>query len=140
MGWGRCTLYFAGADFEPDAFLAGTPLTPSDLYRRGEPRYRPDNEKLWEQSGIGFDISEATTVDEQAADAIQFLRVHSESFGRLAALESVEERWLTIAYECRLNHATVAVQKDYVPFELCRLTGEFAINIQLMLYPSGFWD
>ena len=135
-----CVLRAAGADFEPDVFLADSALPPTKVYRIGEPRLprsKPDGPKH-DTSGITFSVSDAPWSDlsAQIADAETFLEAHRTEIERLASAYGVSDLVLDFPVELRVDGASVFAQFDRFPASLVRLAGQLGLALELSIYPS----
>jgi hypothetical protein len=101
-----CVLRAKGVNFAVDEFLAGSPLKPIAIFRRGElPRYgdsQPDGPKP-SFSGFNLSASDAdfSEVQLQIANAIHFLEQNQAELARLVAFPGVEDVYLDFGIEER---------------------------------------
>lgn len=128
-----CVLRVAGAEFDPDAFLATTSLVPHDVYRKGEPRGRSG--KTREKSGLTVLVSDAGGNDfrRQSQDALNFLEKNGTAISRLHSQPGVEH--LTLDFGVYATHDFV---KSYsLPAALIRLAGNLGLEVELTIYVSS---
>ena len=124
-----------GDDFDVDAFLAGCTLPVCEVKRRGE-RVFPagrSNPRRHDQSGVHV-VASAADFDQfprQVREATAFLLEHAEQVRRLCEWPGVEDARLDFGVERR----DVAVQCDYLPPDLIRVTGQLGLGIELSQYP-----
>ena len=127
-------LRIRGAEFDPDAALAGSPLAgiADRVFHRGEPRFR---NKRHEISGVQFVASNAEMeeFDRQIDEATAFLRTHREEIRRLAAAPGVEDATLDFG----ICWQDVVFQFDYLPPSLVRLAGELGLGLEISHYPCS---
>ena len=132
-----CPLRIVGKDFDVDAFLAKTKLTPEGKFYRGGPRYksRPEGEKL-ERSGLAIMASEADfgDLDKQVEDVIAFLTAHKSQLALIAETPGIEHAWLDFGIHSRIGKDNVSVQVDVFSPELVKLAGELGLAIMLSNY------
>lgn len=136
-----CVLRAAGADFEPAAFLEGSSLEPTKVYKKGQPRLprsAPDGPKH-DTSGITVAVSDAAWSDlpAQVADAERFLETHQTEIERLARAPGIAELALDFPIELRIDGASVVAQFDRFPASLVGLAGQLGLALELSIYPSS---
>jgi len=134
-----CVLRASGPDFDPDAFLESSILSPTKVWYRGEPRLprtRPDGPVV-ETSGLNVAVSDAEWSDlpAQVEDAERFLAFQRVELERLAATPGVSDLVLDFPIELRIGGSIVA-QFDRFPASLVRLAGELGLALELSLYPA----
>ncbi len=131
-----CVLRAFGSDFDPDEFLKGSPLSPSKVWRKGEPRVSigRSRSRVQDTSGMNVTVSDANVGDfqEQVRDAIGFLHSNKGELARLVAFPGIEEIVLDFAASWGKD---VVTQTDYLPPELIRLAGELGLGIEISHYP-----
>jgi hypothetical protein len=140
-----CVLRAVGAEFEVDAFLRCSRLSPLKVWRRGErlgSRSGPEQvliehdapEKKYGQSGFAVVASAASFRDpvRQASDATYFLRRHEPALAQLAHCPGVEAILLDFGIEDR----PVEQQTNYFPPELLNLMGRLNIGLVVTRYPE----
>lgn len=130
-----CILRASGTDFDVDAFVAGSALTPHSIWRRGGSRYpqaSPGGDRH-DTSGLRILVSKAEFSDLslQVADAVEFLQQHHDAVGALAANEGV-------TYAC-LDFGAEMSPPDWASFtfppELLSLAGAAGVAVCLSVYP-----
>lgn len=136
-----CVLRAAGAEFEPDAFLEGSSLEPTKVYRKGEPRLprsKPGGPSH-DTSGLIVAVSDAAWSDlpGQVADAERFLKAHKAEIQRLAHAPSVTDLVLDFPIELRIDGSSIVAQFDRFPAPLVGLAGQLGLALELSFYPSS---
>jgi hypothetical protein len=131
-----CILRVFGSTFVPTEFLKDSALSPSKVWRKGEPRLvgkRAGND-IEDTSGMNVVVSNADVGDfrQQARDAIVFLHGNKSDLLRLISLPGVEEVGLDFAVAWPEG---VVTHTDYLPPELIRLAGELGLAIEVSHYP-----
>ena len=132
-----CVLRAKGVNFAVDEFLAGSPLKPMAIFRRGElPRYgdsQPDGPKP-SFSGFNLSASDAdfSEVQLQIANAIHFLEQNQAELARLVAFPGVESVYLDFGIEER----NVAAQTECFPPKLLSILGKLGVWLEFTLYPG----
>ena len=140
-----CVLRAVGAEFEVDAFLRCSRLSPLKVWRRGDrlgSRTAPEQllieheiaEKKYGQSGFAVVASAASFRDpvRQATDAACFLRRHEIALSQLAHCPGIEAILLDFGIEDR----PVEQQTNYFPPELLDLMGRLNIGLVVTRYPE----
>lgn len=132
-----CILRASGTNFDADAFVATSTLTPHSIWRRGDPRYpqaRPDGERHV-TSGLRILVSTAEFADPalQIADAVEFLRQHRDAVRALAASEGVTSVLLDFGAEI----SPPGRASFTFPPELLSLAGAAGVAVCLSVYPVG---
>jgi hypothetical protein len=133
-----CVFQVAGTLFDPDPFLRNSSLSPYSIWHAGEPvaKVGPRANRNHEWSGFRCDVSDVDgDLSLQIQDAMKFLEKHQPDLEKLATDTTVEERRLNFGFDCRLGVGDVAVQGEWLPVDLLRLTGEFRVGIALSIYP-----
>ncbi len=131
-----CVLRADGAQFDVDAFLAGSTLSPCTIYRRGEPRLKGGRvAQRRGGSGLHVTVSDASWSDlaAQAADAERFLREHHDEITRLRTFPGVDGLGLDFAIESRIGKDAVA-QFERFPASLVAAAGALGLDLELSLY------
>ena len=136
-----CVLRACGAEFDPDAFLEGSSLEPTKVYKRGEPRLprsRPDGPR-YAESGITISISDASWSDlhAQVADAERFLVEHRAELQRLGRASGVASITLDFPIELRIDGTSTIAQFDRFPASLVALAGQLGLALELSIYPTS---
>jgi hypothetical protein len=121
-----------GSDFAVDKFLQQSTLTPNSVWRRGESRL---GKRVHEGFGFSMVVSEAdmSNPPQQVEDAIAFLKANQIELKQLQNFPGIERIYLDFGIEDR----DVAVQCDYFPPELLRLSGNLNIGIEVTRYPQA---
>lgn len=126
-----------GLVFDVDAFLAGCTLPVCAVKRRGEPVFAASqlDGRKHKQSGVHVVASDADLgeLPRQIAEATAFLRAEAGQVRRLCEWPGVEGVTLDFGVERR----DVAVQCDFLPPDLVRLTGSLGLGIELSQYPAA---
>lgn len=129
-----CVLRAFGREFDPDQFLQGATVSPSKVWRKGEPRIGPLHGKVQDNSGLNVTVSSAAIGDleQQTRDAVGFLRNNKQELARLVAFRGLERAGLDFAVEWSKGAAT---QTDCLSRELIGLAGELGLDIEVSHYP-----
>ena len=131
-----CVLRASGSAFEPDAFLKGSTLSPSKVWRKGEarPRIGQMDGTTRSASGINVAVSNADFSDlrQQVQDAIGFLQSNRIELVPLTSFPGVEDVSLDFGIVWRHD---VLTQTDSLPSELVRLAGELRLGVEISHYP-----
>lgn len=130
-----CILRAGGTDFDVDAFVATSALTPHSIWRRGEPRSphaNPDGERH-DTSGLRILVSKAEFSDlgQQIADAIEYLRQHQDAIRALSSKDGVASATLDFGAEV----SPPGWSSFTFPPELLSLTGAVGVAVCLSVYP-----
>lgn len=133
-----CTLRARGVDFDVDAFLKTTSLTPSLVFRKGDPRRAnsaPDGPK-YEKSGVCIGTSDAEWSDlpAQVAETERFLLTHQEAIQSLGNMPGIEDFLLDFPIELRADGVKIAVQTDLFPSSLVRIAATMGLGLALSIY------
>jgi len=133
-----CVLRAYGSEFDPDDFLSGSELSPSSVFRRGEPQAPelPDG-PFHDISGLHFSVSEAewTSLTGQVRDAEQFLITHKTELLRLVTFPGLERVSLDFPLDLRISQMTW-MQSDTFPASLAKLAGEIGLDLEFSIYRS----
>jgi hypothetical protein len=124
-----CVLRVSGDVFQSDDFLAGSSLTPCNVFRKGEPKAK---ERVWETSGITISVSDASGDDfvEQIKDAIRFLRVNENELARLRDHPGLE----AMSLDFGVNRKGGFLQSSFFPPDLVSLAASLGVGIELSIY------
>ena len=130
-----CVLKAEGEDFQVEAFLEGTDLIPSGIFRRGEPQFprtQPKGE-VWDSSRIVIDIDRRgfDNLQEQITAATAYLKENEREIRRLCKFPGVEYVYLDFGVRHREEPV---VECNYFPPELLYLAGKLGIGIELSQY------
>lgn len=128
-----CVLRAIGQDFDPDSFLADSPLSGAAAFRRGEPAgpgLEEDKRRL--ASGFNVTVSRAgfDDLDAQVRDAVKFLRSHEDELRRLSGYPGVEE----VCIDFGIRHRDEPAQTDVFPAELLWQAGALDIDLVVTYY------
>ena len=130
-----CLIRAGGADFDVDAFVSMSVLTPHSIWRRGEPRFPQANPSVKRHgtSGLRILVSQAEFSDlgRQIADAIDFLRQRHDAVRSLAATAGVTSVVLDFGTEISLPSWSTFT----FPPELLSLAGSAGVAVCLSVYP-----
>lgn len=124
------TLVFGGPDFDPEAFLSGSPLAAvvDHVVRRGTPLR--DGRPAYE-SWIEFnDIHEGTYPLDAFTEALDFLQSHHDEFLRLSSFPGVATRTLNFfgdAETCTM---------DIEPARIA-LLHQLSLHLSICPYPNA---
>ena len=133
-----CVLRVAGKQLDVDRHLAVSGLTADRVFRAGEPRWisQPDG-KRYEMSGFTVEVSRGSwsNLDEQARDAIGFLKRHEAPLSKLRAAPDVEDMRLDFRVDLRIDRQKVMAQFDYFPPELVSRAGALGLGLEISIYP-----
>ena len=129
-----CLLKAEGTDFQVDAFLEGTDLIPSGLFRKGEPKFprTQPNGEVWDSSRIVIDIDRRgfDNLQEQIAAATAYLKEHEREIARLCTFSGVEHVYLDFG----IRQRDEPVECNYFSPKLVSLAGNLGIGIELFQY------
>ncbi len=130
-----CLIRAGGADFDVDAFVSTSVLTPHSIWRRGEPRFpqaNPGGERHG-TSGLRILVSRAEFSDlgRQIEDAIEFLRQRHDAVRSLAASAGVTSVILDFGAEI----SPPGWSTFTLPPELLSRAGSAGVSICLSVYP-----
>ncbi len=130
-----CILFFIGPDADVAQLLALSPVEPISAWRRGEPLSSRPNSRLAATSGINLQISDAEfeELEEQQADAIQFLNDHCPALQAMRKVEGVESACVDFGIAMR----SVIVQSDTFPAELIAALAKVGCSLDLTQFPTG---
>ena len=103
----NCFRVFAlGEEFDVDAFISTSQLTPTLIWRRGEPK-KPGSRSLYPTSGVAYDLGEGSTIPflKQEAIALSFLKANRDELKSLGEFPGVTHFTLGLQYskEARRN-------------------------------------
>ena len=119
---------------EVDAFLEGSDLIPSGVFRKGEPQFpkTQPNGGVWDSSRIVIDIDRRgfDNLQEQIAAAIAYLTEHEREIDRLCKFSGVEQVYLDFG----IRQRDEPVECNYFSPELLSLSGKLGIGIELSQY------
>ncbi len=133
-----CYFRVAGTEFDPDVFLASTPLDAYSVWHVGEPlaKVGPRASQFRDSSGFACDVSSVDRdLDGQLQDAIAFLSANRADLARLDNDPAIQDRRLAFGYDCRLDDDNVAVQGEWLPVDFLQLVAELKIGVALLLFP-----
>ncbi len=130
-----CVLRAAGRDFDADAFLAGSPLCPCVVYRRGEPRGRRSG-RMEEASGFKVDVGPPAgdAIAAQIRDATAFVEAHRDELARLAGWPGVESVTLDFGWSFSGDHPA---QFAHLPPEFLAACGALRVGIEVSVYATS---
>jgi hypothetical protein len=122
-----CVLRAVGAEFDPDAYLAGSPFPRAASYRVGA---RGAEERT--VAGFNVTVSEKgfRDLDAQIEDAIEFLDQHEDELRRLGRFPGVQEVELEFGIEWR----DASPQTDAFPPDLLWRAGALDIGLRVTHY------
>jgi hypothetical protein len=133
-----CVLRVSGKKFDPERYLASSPLKPYAVFRVGEPRSssRPSG-KTHDVSGFKVDVSRHSgdNLVGQVADAIAFLKKQKQTLTTLQAIPEVEDIRLDFPVDLRIDRESVFAQFDYFPPTLVSLAGALRCGLEMSIYP-----
>ncbi len=129
-----CVLRAAGKDFDVDAFLAKSKLSPCAVFRKGQPKGSDPKSKKLRYSAININVSNASfkNFKKQVKDAIKFLEENNTEIKRLARTKGLDG---TPELDFGVEHQNVFVQSDCFPAELVSLAGKLGLGLMLSQYP-----
>ena len=134
-----CVLHITGKDFDPEAILPQMSVRPYAVFRRGDKQCpeMPARARSYDGGGFKCDVSSADgDLRAEAEDAVMFLRRYYDDLRRLAAIPTIESRYLDFGYYLRLDGDRCLVQSDELSVTLLKLCAELGIGIMLSLYPA----
>jgi hypothetical protein len=122
-----------GASFDVDAFLKDSRLSPSRVWRIGEPSSRSGASPN-RSSGLTVAVSEAemSNLSHQIQETVAFLQSHVDELARLVAFAGVDEIGIDFAVSWRDD---VVTQTDSLSAELVGLAGRLGLGIDISHYP-----
>jgi hypothetical protein len=134
-----CVLRVSGKKFDPARFLASSRLKPYSVFRVGEPRFasQPKGE-THDVSGFKVDVSRRSwdNLAGQVADAIAFLKKHTQTLAKLRSIPEVEDIRLDFPLlDLRIDREKVFAQFDYFPPALVSLAGALHCGLEMSIYP-----
>jgi hypothetical protein len=133
-----CVLRVTGRQLDVDQHLAASGLTADKVFHAGEPRWmsQPNGERH-EVSGFTVEVSRGSwsRLDDQANDAISFLKQHEDAIARVGADPAVEDMRLDFRVNLRIDRQTVMAQFDYFPPELVARAGALGLGLEISIYP-----
>jgi len=133
-----CILRVTGKQLEVDRHLAVSGLIPDIVFRAGEPRSMAQPAgKRYEVSGFTVEVSRGSwsSLDDQANDAIGFLKQHESALSSLRAAPDVEDMRLDFRVNLRIDRKTVMAQFDYFRPELVSRAGGLGLGLEISIYP-----
>ncbi len=91
--------------------------------------------QLCEKHRIVFNVSdrEWNEFNEQVNDAISFLEKYNTELKKLFSTHSISDAYLDFPLRSKLD-GNIAVQNEYIPRELTKLTGKLNIGICMAVY------
>jgi hypothetical protein len=131
-----CVLRVWGTDLDIDTLLATLPLTPQNVFRKGEPRFKRKPEgRLSSGSGANFDVSAAgfPQLDRQVTDATHFLAANREPLQQLREFPGVDGVTLDFAAEIDPERFPCSFA---FPNALLVLAAALGISLELSIYPT----
>jgi ribosome-associated translation inhibitor RaiA len=130
-----CILTFIGPDADVEQLLALSPVEPVSVWRRGEPLSSRPGSRVATTSGVTLQISDAEfeELEEQQADAIQFLNDHCQTLQAMRRVEGVESARVDFGIAMR----SVIVQSDTFPAELIAAVAKVGCSLDLTQFPTG---
>lgn len=130
-----CILSFNGPDADVAQLLALSPVDPISVRRRGEPLTARPSSRLAVTSGVVLRVSDAEfeELEEQQADAIQFLNDHCQALQAMRKVEGVESARVDFGIAMR----SVIVQSDTFPAELIAALAKVGCSLDLTQFPTG---
>lgn len=128
-----CIFWARGEDFAVDEFVAASPLIPSTVFRRGEPKLRTRPHDLCEFSGLTIQIGDRgfDDFDGQISSAVAFLKNNKVVLRHLGANSAVT----SMGFDFGIRWKATYTHTDCLPGELIKLAGEFGLDIHLSHYP-----
>jgi hypothetical protein len=129
-----CVLRVGGNELDVDGLLAGLPIKPCAVFRKGEPRAAntPDS-RVNERSAANFQVSgdDFAEFGQQIDDALRFLEKSKSLFERLRAFPGVQYCVLDFGVEIR--------EPFWCCFEfpspLLAAAGALGLSLALSTYP-----
>ena len=123
--------------FSPEEVLCRVSLEPYLIQAEGElvhPQLGPGS-RVAKASSISVHVSRSCEIREQLADALAFLRRHSED------LRLVKERgldsWIDFGYRSTVGVDGIAVQVVLLPNDLIEAASHAGVALMLSAYPGG---
>ncbi|WP_228899526.1 hypothetical protein [Acidovorax sp. Leaf73] len=130
-----CIIHFVGREADVESLVALSPVEPCNIWRRGVPRSSRPNSRPAVTSGLTLVVSDAEFEDleQQQADAIQFLRAHSSILKNMSEVAGVEHATLDFGIAMR----DVVVQSDHFPADLTAALAVAGCGMELTQFPTG---
>jgi hypothetical protein len=131
-----CTLRIGGKDFDIELAQSISPIPPSSIFPKGEPRWKSKpNSKLRDWAGLCLCASDSEWGDlpAQVQDVIRFIEKYESQLLEMSALPGVDWFQLDFPSELRINDEIVG-QSDSFPIELIRLAAAVGLSIILTTY------
>lgn len=118
-----------------ESLVALSPVEPCNVWRPGVPRSSRPNSRPAVTSGLTLAVSDAEFEDleQQQADAIQFLRAHSSILKNMSEVAGVEHATLDFGIAMR----DVVVQSDHFPADLIAALAVAGCGMELTQFPTG---
>ena len=130
-----CILHCVGREADVESLVALSPVEPCRFWWRGVPRSSRPNSRPAVTSGLILVVSDAEFEDleQQQADAIQFLRAHSSILKNMSEVAGVEHATLDFGIAMR----DVVVQSDHFPADLIAALAVAGCGMELTQFPTG---
>src|SRR4030095_4073425 len=128
-----CVLRIGGERFSADSFVANSSLVPIAVFHKGESI--AGTKRLATCDGVNIDVSRAdgSSLPQQIADAVQFLRTHLRELQRLRDDLGRDAMWLDFGLWDTATDDRTSSNYSLRP-ELLTLAGELGIEIELSFY------
>jgi hypothetical protein len=129
-----CVLRAFGRQFDVDAFMVKSKLSPCAIFRKGELVGSGLERKKCNGSGVNIDVSTASfaSLKRQIRDAIKFLIENKTEIRKLAKAQGLD---VPPELDFGIRKRDSFTQSDCFPSELVTLAGGLGISIRLSLYP-----
>jgi hypothetical protein len=124
-------IYALGDNFDVDAFVASSSLTPSFVWRVGEPKGKNKRGSPYPTSGIVFELGAGADVPflEQDEIAIEFIKQHRDGLKALSEFPNVTHFTLGLQYTRLVQGNVIGFTMGVSPWLMwhlldigCRLT------------------
>lgn len=127
---GGCVLRAWGDDFQPESFLAGSPLEPCNVFTKGT---RKSEGRTWDTSGLTVLVSDdSDNFKHQVNDAIEFLTSNRLELQRLKSSVGIDG----LSLDFGVSGKNGFWQRHLFPPELISLAAEYALALEVSIYAS----
>jgi len=132
-----CILRIAGENFDIDAFILKSKITPYKIFYKGHPKYetKPDGKKI-ENNGCAIEVSTSDFIDfdQQVKDALKYLEENKEKLQVINSFPGIQFVVLDFGVKHDINRFT---QTHYLPNELLKIIAKLGISVEISMYQSA---